>query len=234
MKKGLFITFEGPDGSGKTTQAQKLYKYLGHKGYSVIRTREPGGTKLSEQLRLILLSPSNRISSTAELFLYEAIRAQHIQELINPSLKEGKIIICERFSDATFAYQGYGRKIDMNMIKSLDDFATYTSDGADKILPDVTFLLDISPKMGLSRVVSTKKGNKQRSLDRIEQENLKFHNRVKAGYLKLAQKYPQRIKVISAEDPKTEIHKKIIEYVEQIIKKKRIKTNHERKKRNHR
>ncbi len=223
MKKGLFITFEGPDGSGKTTQAQKLFKYLKLKGYSVVRTREPGGTKVSEQLRLILLSPYNKISPITEIFLYEAIRAQHIQELIKPSLTKGEIVICERFSDATFAYQGYGRKIDMNMIKSLEDFATHTPGDTEKIVPDITFLLDISAQAGLNRVAGAGKGVRKRKPDRIELENLIFHNRVQNGYLELARKYPKRIKVISAENSKAEIQKKIITYVEQIIKKKRIK-----------
>ena len=224
MTKGLFITFEGPDGSGKTTQAQKLFKYLQLKGYSVVRTREPGGTKVAEQLRLILLSPVNKIGPIAEIFLYEAIRAHHIQELIKPCLTKGEIVICERFSDATFAYQGYGRKIDMKMIKSLDDFATRTSKDTEKILPDITFLLDISARQGLTRVVGTGKGIRKRKPDRIEQENLIFHNRVQNGYLDLARKYPKRIKVISAENSKAEIHNKIIKYVEQIIKMKKIKT----------
>ena len=120
MGRGIFITLEGPDGGGKSTQAQKLCAYLRNKGYPVVMTREPGGTKVAEKLRSILLDAGNKISPLTELFLYEAIRAQHVQELIKPALDNGKVIICERFSDATFAYQGYGRKKDMNMIKRLD------------------------------------------------------------------------------------------------------------------
>ncbi len=212
MGRGIFITLEGPDGGGKSTQAQKLYKYLRNKGYSVIRTREPGGTKVAEKLRSILLDAGNKISSLAEIFLYEAIRAQHVQELIKPAVDEGKIIICERFSDATFAYQGYGRGKDMNMIKKLDSVAT------DGVIPHLTILRDIPPKTGKIRLV-----NSSKKQDRIEQENIAFHKRVREGYLELARKYPGRIKIISALGSKQDIHEKIAGYVEEVIRRNRIK-----------
>lgn len=217
LKKGLFITLEGPDGSGKTTQAQKLYEYLSRRGYSVVRTREPGGTKVAEQIRAILLDPGNKITPSAEIFLYEAVRAQHVQELIKPSLEKGAIVICERFSDATFAYQGYGRKIEMKLIKSLDKFAT------DNIVPDLTILLDVPPKIGLSRVINDHKNRPPGQADRMEQEDLKFHTRVRKGYLELARREPRRVRVLLAQQPADEIHEQIIKYVEQVITKKRRK-----------
>ncbi|MFH1238838.1 MAG: dTMP kinase [bacterium] len=215
LKKGLFITLEGPDGCGKTTQAQKLYEYLTRQGYQVVRTREPGGTKVAEQVREVLLSPANKVAPLAEIFLYEAVRAQHVEELIKPSLAKGKIIVCERFSDATFAYQGYGRRLPLAMIKALDKFATA------KISPDLTILLDIPPELGLSRVLSDHKNRPRGQTDRMEQEDLTFHRRVRAGYLKLARSYPRRIKAISAQQPADEIHGQIIKYVERAIRKRK-------------
>jgi dTMP kinase len=209
--KGLFITLEGPDGSGKTTQAKKLSDYLASQGYKVVRTREPGGTDIAEQIREILLAPSNHIDPLAEIFLYEAVRAQHVRELIQPSLKKGRIIVCERFSDATFAYQGYGRKLPLLVIKTLDKIA------ADKVSPDLTILLDIAPGSGLKRVISDKKNLARKQIDRMEKENLKFHQRVRTGYLRLAKSYPTRIKVVSAEQAPEQIHQQIIKYVEQAI-----------------
>lgn len=181
--KGLFISFEGVEGCGKTTQGKSLFKYLTGKGYKCILTEEPGGTKLSQNIRGILLDKKNKnLSPTAEFFLYLADRAQHTEELIIPSLKEGKVVISDRFSDSTVAYQGGGRKIPLTTIKAMNHFAT------NGIIPDITFLLDVTAKDGLSRI---------KNKDRIELEGIKFHENVRNEYLKLAKSEPGRIKIIN-------------------------------------
>ena len=197
-KKSLFITFEGIDGCGKSTQANLLYKLLKNKGFSVILTREPGGTKLAESIRKILLDPKNKISPLAELFLYEASRAEHVNEIILPALRAKKIVICDRFYDATVAYQGYARGLKLNMIETLNRFA------AAGIKPDLTIILDIPAKEGLRRAKELKK------TDRMETEKLSFYEKVRKGYLSLGRKYPQRIKIIKTEDTVAKTHLNIL------------------------
>ena len=151
MKKGFFITFEGGEGCGKSTQSFLLYELLKKKGYKAVHTREPGGTKVSEAVRRIILDPASRISPMAELFLYETARIQHIVDVIFPALKAGKSVICDRFTDATIAYQGFGRGLDLSVIKKLNTIA------ACGLKPDLTIYLDIPPKTGLLRARSIKK-----------------------------------------------------------------------------
>lgn len=200
----LFITFEGPDGSGKSTQALLLKNYLLGLGYKVLHTREPGGDKIAEEIRMILLAPDNTIAPVAELFLYWASRAQHVSTLILPALQKGKIVLCERFNDATLAYQGYGRGFDHRLIKKMNTLAAY------KLVPDLTFLLDLPPAEGLRRVREAK-GLK----DRLEKEDIRFHARVRKGYLALARKEPRRIKKISSRSAAAEVHQRIIKIIEQ-------------------
>lgn len=202
--KGLFITFEGPDGSGKTTQALLLKEYLELKGYEVIHTREPGGETVAEEIRKLLLSPEFTIAPLAELFLYSASRAQHIAMVIAPALAAGKIVVCERFMDATVAYQGYGRGLDKKLIKKLN---TLSGQG---IVPDITFLLDIPSPLGLKRAEEAK-GKK----DRFEKENIAFHKRVRKGYLSLAKTEPRRIKKIIVGSSIEDVHSQIVELLEQ-------------------
>lgn len=203
-KRGMFITFEGPDGSGKSTQALLLRNYLREQGYDVFHTREPGGDKIAEEIRSLLLSPGNAISPVAELFLYWASRAQHVSTLILPALQEGKIVLCERFNDATFAYQGYGRGLDYRLIKKMNALAAY------KLVPDLTFLLDIPPAEGLRRA------RKAKGLrDRLEKESLCFHERVRKGYLALAGEEPWRIRKISVRSSVSVVQQQIVEIVEQ-------------------
>ncbi|MFH1612413.1 MAG: dTMP kinase [bacterium] len=186
MKKGIFITFEGSEGSGKTLQSNLLVDHLKKMGYSTIYTREPGGTIISEKIRKILLNSQNKIDIKTELLLYLSSRSELISKIINPSLLKNQFIICDRYTDASLAYQGYGRGLDINLIKTLNDFST------NKIKPDITFLLDISPKIGIKRTLEKHKGK----LDRIEQENLSFHQKVRKGYLSIAKQEPKRIKII--------------------------------------
>jgi len=207
MKKGLFITIEGPDGSGKTTQSKLLVEYLKKKGYSVVHTREPGGTSLAEFLREVILNPDLKIAPVTELLLYSASRAQHTIELIKPSLQERKIVVCERYTGATIAYQGYGRGLDIELIKKLNRIAT------GGLTPDLTIILDVPVEKGLRRI---KKG---RNHDRLEKESLEFHRRVRQGYLALAKESPEKIKVVSSSDNIDLTHKRIVKVVEKYLKK---------------
>lgn len=178
LKKRLFIVFEGPEGAGKSTQARLLYKHLRNKGYDVILTREPGGTKVAEAVRKIILSPKMKIFPMTELLLYEAARAQHIEEVIKPSLQKNKIVISDRFADASVVYQGYARGLGTKFVEKLNKLVVCG------YLPDITFVLDILPEEGLRRI----KLNRKASFDRLEQENIKFHTKIREGYLNLAKK----------------------------------------------
>lgn len=191
---GIFITFEGPEGSGKTTQARLLKDYLEKNDYKVLYTREPGGTSIGKKIRALLLSPENKeMREKTELFLYAADRSQHVEEVIKPALLEGKVVLCDRFIDSTVAYQGYGRCLDMETIVELNKQAT------GGLKPDLTILLDIDTGSGLGRALSIcKDGVEEGTGDRIEQEKEEFHQKVRTGFLRLAQKEPERVKVVDA------------------------------------
>ncbi len=212
-ERGLFITFEGIDGSGKSTHSKLLTEYLRKKGYRVIHTREPGGVSIAESLRKILLHPKIEISPYSELLLYLAARAQHVEELIRPSLtgyhlhgdkRLPLVVICERFSDATSAYQGYGRGISLELIKKLDTIAT------GGLKPDLTILLDCPVQSSKLKVKSLK-------TDRLENESLSFHQRVRCGYLKLARKEPKRFRVIKVKRTISQTQKEIRQIIEHIV-----------------
>ncbi|MDR2192823.1 MAG: dTMP kinase [Endomicrobium sp.] len=192
-QKTLFITVEGGEGSGKTTHSNLLKDYLAKSGFSVLLTREPGGTALAEALRKILLTPNSNLTPLSELLLYEAARAQHIQEIILPALKDGKAVVCDRFTDATLAYQGYGRGLSASLISKLNGAASYA------IKPTLTFYLDIDPKLGLKKAKSLDKESYGKDGDRIERESRAFHQRVREGYLAQAKKEPKRIKIIKTD-----------------------------------
>ena len=180
--KGKFITFEGSEGCGKSTQSEMLFTYLKSKGKEVIYLREPGGVKLSEDIRLMLLNPKSKIGPEAETLLYMAARAQVVEEVIKPALAQGKTIVCDRFLDSTIAYQGYGLGVDIKLIKIMGDFAT------QGIQPDLTIFLDLPIEKGLEC--------RNGCQDRIEQRSLDYHEKVRQGYLALAKQDPQRIKVV--------------------------------------
>jgi dTMP kinase len=187
--RGFFITFEGTEGSGKSSQIGILARYLTQQGHRVVATREPGGTPFGEQIRKVLLNVKNhRLDSRAELFLYLSSRTQHLEEVILPALNKGKIVICDRFSDATLAYQGYGRRLDLKFVRPAVDFS------AKGLSPDLTLLLDLDVDVGLARVRIRGRRNR---LDREEQQ---FHERVRAGYLRLARMDRKRIRLIEASD----------------------------------
>lgn len=184
LRRGIFITFEGPEGCGKSTHSKLAYDYLRKRSYDCIHTREPGGTKVGERIREVLLhSDGIRISDLTELFLFEAARSQIVDEIIKPNLARKRIVICDRFSDATFSYQGYGGGIPINVIRELDKIA------AGRLKPDLTILLDIDTMTGLGRA-------KAKGKDRMEGKGASYHRRVRMGYLKLAKSEPGRIKVI--------------------------------------
>lgn len=187
--KGYFISVEGTDGSGKTTQIQKMVAYFQQQGYEVLCTREPGGTPIGESIRDILLNPSHTaLCDRAEILLYAASRAQHLEEKILPAVKGGKIVISDRFADSTVAYQGFGRKLDANWVEEVNVSAT------NGVTPDLTIYLDVPPKQGILR----KHLEEHHTLDRLEQETLEFHERVYEGYQALWKKYPKRIRRIDA------------------------------------
>lgn len=183
--RGTFITIEGGEGCGKTTQAVQLGQYLESKGHRVLVTREPGGSPAAEAIRNILLDPGNNaITPMAELLLYEAARAQHVEERVRPALDLGQVVICDRFADSTMAYQGYGRGLSCDVIGRLNRIAS------QGVWPDLTIVIDLPANVGLARVT------RERASDRIERETLAFHERVRNGFLKLAKADTQRIRVI--------------------------------------
>jgi dTMP kinase len=208
----LFITFEGVEGSGKTTQIQRLKKYLIRKGIPCKVTREPGGGHIGEKIRKILLNPDHReMVPLSELLLYEAARAQHVKEVIEPFLKKGGVVLCDRFSDATIAYQGYGRRIDLKWIERLNHFSSCG------IKPDVTFLLDCPSDVGLKRALKRNRTLKKEKEERFEKEKIQFHRRVRKGYLAIARKEPQRVKVIDTRVGEDRVFEKIREIVDNLI-----------------
>jgi dTMP kinase len=198
---GIFITLEGIEGSGKSTQAAKLRDHLVARGLNVVVTREPGGSPIAEKIRKILLDPSNKkMVPLAELFLYEASRTQHVAEIIAPALEAGKCVICDRFFDASTAYQGSARGIDTGAVERLNLLAT------GGIKPDLTIVLDLPADAGLKRL--------GRSLDRLESESIEFHRRVREGYLRIAAGDPERVKVVDASGPIDDISLRIVQLVE--------------------
>jgi dTMP kinase len=209
VKKGFFLSFEGIEGTGKTTQARLLSERLADEGYDVVLTFEPGGTVIGSRIREILLLPEHlEMSAITELLLYNAARAQHLAEKILPAIKEGKIIITDRFSDSTVAYQCYARGIDMALIMSLDQLAT------GGLQPDLTILFDLDAEAGLAR---NRGANKT---DRIELEDIAFHRRVREGYLAIAKADPDRVSIVDASLPAAEVHARVWEIVKERLTKK--------------
>lgn len=189
MKRGIFITFEGIDGCGKSTQLEEAFKRLNAEGFPVVKTREPGGTAIAEKIREILISPLNsEMVNECELLLYLAARAQHVKEKILPFLEKGNIVLCDRFQEATFVYQGYGRNISMELLRNLNGFAT------GGLIPDCTFVFDISAEMSYSRLEIM---NKKK--DRLELSGRDFYERIAQGYQTLASAEPERIVLLNGQ-----------------------------------
>jgi dTMP kinase len=192
----MFITLEGIEGAGKTTQLENIVAFFKTRGYEVVTTREPGGTPIGEQIRSILLDPANTaLDAATELLLYVADRVQHLRTLIAPHLAAGHVVVCDRYVDATLVYQGYARGIDKEMIRGLHRLV------CDNLQPDLTLLFDLDPRVGLDR--AWRRINKTDSCNaesRFEQEALSFHQRVRDGYLDLARLEPGRIRIVNAEN----------------------------------
>jgi dTMP kinase len=188
----LFITFEGPEGSGKTTQIQRLAAWLREQGQTVLATREPGGTAIGDRVRAILLDSDHReMQPQTEILLFSAARAQIVGQIIRPHLARGGVVLCDRFADSTLAYQGYGRQLDLATLRLITEFAT------GGLQPDLTFCLDLPVDVGLQR----KAAGAGEEWNRMEQETLAFHGRVRRGYLTLAQAEPARWRVLDATQP---------------------------------
>lgn len=202
--KGRFITFEGSEGSGKSTQIQMACDYLKSKYKKIIFLREPGGVAISEKIRHILLDVENAsMSKKAEMLLYMSARAQLVEEVIVPHLKQGAIVLCDRFLDSTIAYQGYGLGMDLKLIRSIGQFVT------GGLSPDLTFVFDINTKKGLSRI--------SREKDRIEKRAIAYHNRVRRGYQALAKAEPSRIKLIQASQSREDIQEIIVAHLNKLL-----------------
>ncbi len=210
---GTFITFEGIEGCGKSTQISLLAEYLARKGNEVVLTREPGGTQIGERIRSVLLDASHDgMAPIAELLLYAAARCQHIAEVIRPALDAGKVVLCDRYADATTAYQGAARRIDAATLAEVHRIAT------GGLMPELTILLDCAPSEGLSRAhARIAAGGQAAHEDRFEREAMAFHERVRQGYLAIAKSEPGRVKVIDASASIEEIQMRIADAVEKFL-----------------
>jgi len=205
---GFFVTFEGPEGSGKTTQIRRLAAFLEAQGYQVVMTREPGGTLIGDQIRQILLAHGNEAMKTrTEVLLFQASRAQHVAELIQPALEQGKIVLCDRFADSTLAYQGFGRG------ESLEDLRRLIAYATNGLKPHLTLLLDVDVEEGLRR-----RQPLLQEWNRLDAEALAFHQKVREGYLQLAQAEPERWVVVDAEKPIEAVEAAIREIVQARLK----------------
>ena len=203
MSKGFFITFEGGDGCGKSTQLELVEKYLNEKGKITLKTREPGSVGLGQKLREVLLHYDGDVASRAEAFLFLADRAQHIEKIIKPALNDGIIILCDRHTDSSVAYQGYGRGENIEQINMLNNLAT------QGLNPDLTLLFDVSTEVAQTRVGSEK--------DRMESAGIEFHRKVRNGYLEIAKNEPQRIKVVDANLTIDEVFEQVKKYIDELI-----------------
>lgn len=203
MKKGLFITLEGADGCGKTTQLNLLKEYLTSRGYEIVVTREPGGKGLGEKLREILLNYDGEVSDRCEAFLYLADRAQNIDTIIKPAINSGKIVLCDRHTDSSVAYQGYGREQNIDNINMLNELAV------NGVHPDLTIVFDIDTETSMARVGAEK--------DRLESAGIEFHKRVRNGYLEIAKKNSQRIKVVDASQTIEDVQRDVIKIIEGVL-----------------
>lgn len=204
MERGLFITFEGPDGSGKTTQIERLKTFIIKKGYDAILTREPGGTKIGEKIREIILDKDHtEMDYMTEALLYAAARAQHVSQVIKPALEEGRTVICDRFMDSSIAYQGFGRGLG-DSVRVINEYAV------NSCLPDITFLMKLDPEIGKIRI-------KMEEQDRLELEKLDYHKRVFNAYKEMEKKFPERIIGIDASRSIEEISNEIQSHIESLM-----------------
>jgi dTMP kinase len=211
MKPGLFITFEGLDGTGKSTQLRRAVQYLRKCGHRVRVTREPGGTRTGERVRDILLaSKTGKLAPLAELALMYAARAQLLEEVVRPALARGEVVVSDRYNTASFAYQGYGRELGTATVRAFDRVI------CGKTQPDLTIVLDLEPERALARAQGRDTRRRSRH-DRFEQQSLAFHQRVRAGYLAIARSAPERIKLVRADQPIDELQRQIRALIEPLL-----------------
>lgn len=208
MMKGIFITLEGNDGSGKSSVIEAIRKTLEEKGYPVVYTREPGGSKIAENIRKVILDVENTgMDSRTEALLYAASRREHIEKTIRPALEAGKIVLCDRFIDSSLAYQGYARGLGIDEVYNMNLYATRG------LLPDLTILVCVKPEIGMARITQNHRGE----LDRLENEKMEFHQKVYQGYLAVQEKFPNRIQIINGEKTKEEVRLDALEIVLRFI-----------------
>lgn len=208
--RGKFITFEGPEGGGKSTHVKELAAQLRAEGKTVLETREPGGTRLAELIRgLVREEVDDPPVTRSEVLLFLAARAQVVANVIKPALARGEWVICDRFADSTFAYQGYGRGIDVKLLRFLNDFAT------EDLVPDLTILLDVPPETSKVRLAERQAATAT-TADRIEQAGDMFHRRLREGFLELAKAEPNRFAVIDSSGPREEVSRMVLEQVERL------------------
>jgi dTMP kinase len=204
MNRNQFITFEGPEGSGKTTIIRMLYDYLHDKGMKVLMTREPGGVEIAEQIRKVILDTNNtKMNARTEALLYAAARSQHLVEKVFPAFEEGKIVLCDRFVDSSLAYQGYARGLGVKQVMMINQFAI------DGCMPGITFYLDIPPEVGLERINAN-----SREMNRLDHESLEFHQKVKKGYREAFSYSPERVYIINANLPISDVFNKVKEIID--------------------
>ena len=204
----MFITVEGVEGCGKTTVLKMVYETLVNQNYDILLTREPGGVKISEQIRGIILDKENKsLDDRSEALLFAASRRQLLVEKIWPALKEGKIVLCDRYVDSSLAYQGGGKKLGIDEVLSVNLFAT------ENTLPDLTVLFDIDPELGLKRIAQ----NSNREVNRLDLQELDFYNRVRNSFLELAKRYPERYVIVDASLPMDEVYKKVLKVIKNRI-----------------
>ena len=204
---GKFITFEGPEGSGKTSVIIGVEQYLTKEGYSILTTREPGGIKIAEEIRTIILDNKNiEMDAHAEALLFAASRSQHFNEKILPALANNKIILCDRFIDSSLAYQGHARGLGIDKVYEINKFAI------GDVLPELTLFIDVPPSVGLKRVFSN-----SRKVDRLDLESLKFHEKVYEGYMIIAEKYENRFKIVDGTQPVEKVIEDAIKIIKNIL-----------------
>lgn len=208
MKRAPFIVFEGIEGSGKSTQAQRLSRHLRQIGRKSVLTKEPGGTPLGDRIRAILLDPAEEgMAPLTEMLLYAASRRQHVVDVIRPSIEHDAVVLCDRFTDATLAYQGFGRGLNLDRLREVNDWVT------DGVVPDLTVILDLSEDVGLDRARHRNRVEDLELESRLEGEDLLFHRRVREGYLTLAEEAPERYSVVSAEGNEEEVFERVLAVV---------------------
>jgi dTMP kinase len=208
MEKGIFITIEGPEGAGKTTIMEMLLEKLESEGYPIMKTREPGGIEISEQIRNVILNKNNTaMDGRTEALLYAAARRQHLVEKVLPAIEQGFIVLCDRFIDSSLAYQGFARGIGMDEVYSINTFAI------DNRMPDATLYFDIDPEIGMKRI----NDHKGREVNRLDLENLEFHRKVREGYQLLSRKYSNRIIEIDASQPLQKVYEIAVSKIRSII-----------------